>query len=347
MVSVLEGEVVPARPYALIIRATERCKVGCDHCCINATGKGQDMELSMAERVLQDASKVGIGLIHLSGGEPLLHKQLEEIIKAAADLNLYVELTTSTYTEPGAHPASSLARFKEAGLKRVMLSYDAAHARKVSIEQFAEFVCEAQAQDLEVCAVVVEWESSTWPMERVKAQCEDLGVNGDLVDWCRSNLSIVGRAENKYADQSTPSCEGARCPYVLTAPTLAPDGTVFLCPNLQSRSKLFQLGNVKQQPLDEILEQAQASRFYQSLSAQGPHKLSAAIGLPPNEVPADMCGCCQALLRKAEDPETFAKMESSIPEEIAPADLEVEALLPGHRRFVLGEERPETGCLCE
>lgn len=347
MVSVLKGATMPARPYALIVRATERCKVGCDHCCISATGQGLDMELSLAERVLQDASKGGIGLIHLSGGEPLLHKQLEEFIKAAADLDLYVELTTSTYTESGAHPASSLARFKAAGLKRVMLSYDAAHARKVSIEQFAEFMCEAQAQDLEVCAVVVEWESSPWPLERVKAQCEALGVNGDLVDWCRSSLSLVGRAKNKYTDQSAPSCEGARCPYVLTAPTMAPDGTVFLCPNLQSRSKLFQLGNVNEQPLHEILEQAQASRFYQTLSAQGPHSLAESVGLETSGVPADMCGCCQMLLRKAEDPDIFARIESSLPEEAIPAVLDIEALLPGHRRFVLGEERPETGCLCK
>lgn len=336
---------VGARPYTLILRVTERCEVGCDHCCINAIPTGSEMDVQLLEETLDGAKDNGVGLIHISGGEPLMHPELEEFVRTAAARGFYVELTTSTYSRQGEDDAGRIAGMKAAGLKRVMLSYDAAHAVRVSIDHFAEFVRKAQAEDLEVCVVIVDWEGSAWPLERVKTECESRGVNGELVDWCRSGLSSVGRAARSYRKRATPSGKGARCPYVLTAPTLAPDGTVFLCPNLQSRSRLYQLGNAKKQPMGDILGNLQSSRFYRSLSTLGPHGAAEVIGLDPDELSEDMCDCCQVVLKAAEDADSYAKVEDAI-SDAEPVLVDIEALLPGHRRFVLGEERPQTGCLC-
>jgi organic radical activating enzyme len=336
---------VVARPYTLIVRVTERCEVGCNHCCINAIPTGAEMDLQLLEETLDGARESGVGLIHISGGEPLMHSEVERFVRSSSDRGLYVELTTSTYSKQGEDDSARLAGMKAAGLKRVMLSYDEAHAARVSIDHFARFVREAQSEDLEVCVVVVDWEGSAWPIERVKSECESRGVNGELVDWCRSNLSSVGRAARSYREKVSPSGKGARCPYVLTAPTLAPDGTVFLCPNLQSKSKLYQLGSVRTSPIGEILGDLQASSFYRALSALGPHGVAEVIGLTPDELPEDMCDCCQVVLKAAEDPDAYAKVENAISgDETVAVDLN--ALLPGHRRFVLGEERPQTGCLC-
>jgi len=95
----------------------------------------------------------------------------------------------------------------------------------------------------------------------------------------------------------------------------------------------------------EILGTLQSSRFYRSLSALGPHGAAEVIGLTLDELSEDMCDCCQVVLKVAEDPNSYAKVEDAISdEETVPVD--IEALLPGHRRFVLGEERPQAGCLC-
>lgn len=342
-----------ARPYTLIIRATERCEVGCDHCSISATPRGQDMDLDLLEAVLPAAQAAGVGLIHFSGGEPLLQANLEEFVHAAAERGLFVEVTTSTWSRPGEEPSARISELKRQGLQRLMLSYDASHARRVNIAHYADFLRVALEHDIEVCACVVEWPGTDWPLERVKMECAHRGALVDAVDWCRIGLSLAGRAATRYAHTRQEEASGtrpseARCPYVFTAPTLTPDGTVFLCPNVQSRSPLFRLGNVRDTPLDTILERTQSSRFFRALAYHGPGKLSSALGdLARPSYASDMCACCQAVVRAAEDEGVFAKVESFAPPDGMAVPLEVESLLPGHQRFVRGEDRPAMGCTCE
>lgn len=338
---------VPARPYTLIIRATERCAVGCDHCSISATPRGADLSLESLVEVLQEARRADVGLIHFSGGEPLLHADLERFVQAAGEHGFYAELTTSTFTHEGDNPSTRLRTLRDVGLRRVMLSYDASHARRVPIGRYAAFLLESLAQGIEVCACVVEWPESPWTLERVRSECESLGCEVAAVDWCRVGLSLVGRAaryEGRVSEAG--GGEDARCPYVLVAPTLAPNGVVHLCPNVQSDSPLFTVGNVHEQPLSQILASMEGSALYRALSAHGPHGLVRRLSLPLLDVPRDMCRCCQSVLRLAERPEIRRRIEESAPPEGVPIPLDVDALLPGHRRFVLNEARPEGGCLC-
>lgn len=349
----MAGLAPPARPYTLIVRTTERCEVGCNHCSINATPRGRDAARTLIESVLPDARAAGVGLIHFSGGEPLLHADLEQFVRTAEENGLFVELTTSTWTKRSDNPILRIAALRQAGLQRVMLSYDAAHARQVDIGHYAEFMREALDQNIEVCACIVEWPGSEWTLERVRAECGERGCTVDQVDWCRIGLSVVGRAAGRHAPPAEPegsaSVLAARCPYVLTAPTLAPDGTVFLCPNLESRSRLFRLGSVHEIPVGEILASLEASRFYRSLALHGPGRLLTLLGDQADgaSMPVDMCGACQRLLQEAErQPEVRQRIEDLAPADGTPVALDIEALLPGHRRWVLGEERSETGCVC-
>lgn len=333
-----------ARPYALIVRSTERCEVGCTHCSINATPQGLDIDASLLEDVLASAREAGVGLIHFSGGEALLHPRLQSQIGLASDLGMYVELTTSTYTRPGESPADRLAGMKASGLQRVMLSYDEAHARRVPIAHYAAFVREAQRQDLEVCACVVEWVGTCWSLERVLDACRMEGCDVEAIDWCRIELSPVGRAARRTPGGVAMKPGGsARCPYVLTAPTLAPDGSVLLCPNVISSAPLFRIGDVRERKLKSILEAFLSSRFYRALAAHGPQALLADIEPDAGE---DMCGACHRVLKAAEDPSVMARIAERAPDASEPVPLDVDALLPGHRRFVLGEARPMSGCLC-
>lgn len=332
-----------ARPYALIVRATERCNVGCSHCSIKATPRGRDLDTDTLADVLRDAKRAGVGLVHFSGGEPLLHPELEAQIEVATSIGFYVEMTTSTFTRAEDRPETRLADMKAAGLQRVMLSYDASHARRVPVSHYARYLREAQRLDLEVCACVVEWPGTEWPVARVIEACAEADCDVELVDWCRVERSSVGRATEEVA--SAPNLE-ARCPYVLTAPTLAPDGAVLLCPNVVSDSPLFHLGSVRDRPLDAILRDLESSRFYRSLAAHGPGSLLAEVQPDAARSCGDMCVACQLLLRACEDEATKAQVEAFAPAADAVILVDVDALLPGHRRFVLGEERPSTGCHC-
>lgn len=196
-----------------------------------------------------------------------------------------------------------------------------------------------------MCALVVDWPGSAWPVERVRAECEARGVRGELVDWCRTGLSQVGRAAAGAVGRPG-SGEAAVCPYVLTTPTLAPTGHVYLCPNARTTTPLFHLGDMKEESLGEILARQQSSPFYRGLAAIGPHEAARRIGLPLLDTPTDMCGGGQTVLARAEDADAFAAVATAAPPADEPIPLDADALLPGHRRFVRGEARPEVGCAC-
>src|SRR5262249_22660749 len=59
--------------------------------------RGHSSELSTAswKRVLVEAEELGVVQLNLSGGEPLLRDDLEELVEAARKLDLYTNLITS------------------------------------------------------------------------------------------------------------------------------------------------------------------------------------------------------------------------------------------------------------
>jgi len=142
------------------------------------------------------------------------------------------------------------------------------------------------------------------------------------------------------------SGEAAICPYVLTAPTLAPTGDVYLCPNARTSTPLFRLGSLVDESLSDILARQQASSFYRGLAAIGPHEAARRFGLPSSHTPADMCACCQLVLDRAADDRAFQAVASAAPPANESIPLDTDSLLPGHRRFVHGEQRPAVGCTC-
>ena len=310
---------------------------------MSAVPKGGALCADILDLALQSAAEAGVGLVHFSGGEALLQDELEDFVLRASRAGYFAEITTSTFTTPGSPTVGRVAALRAAGLNRVMLSYDEAHARRVPIDQYAEFMREALACGLEVCALVVEWPGSAWPIDRVRTECGARGVHIDAVDWCRTGLSRVGRAA--MSDRPG-SGEAAICPYVLTAPTLAPTGDIYLCPNARTATSLFRLGSVVDESLSDILARQQSSPFYRGLAAIGPHEAARRIGLPPSHTPADMCACCQLVLERAADDSAFQAVAGAAPPVGEPITLDIDALLPGHRRFVRGEPRPAVGCAC-
>ena len=84
------------RPYALVAELTHRCPLACAYCS-NPLALVRDGELSTDEwaRVFREAEALGVVQVHLSGGEPLVRRDLEELAAAARAAALYVHLVTS------------------------------------------------------------------------------------------------------------------------------------------------------------------------------------------------------------------------------------------------------------
>ena len=71
----------------MLVKLTERCTMGCNHCMDCATPEGKDMSLDTFRDVLQfiiDKDLAPFGII-LSGGEPTEHRQFDEIMRILLD----------------------------------------------------------------------------------------------------------------------------------------------------------------------------------------------------------------------------------------------------------------------
>jgi len=105
---------------SLCAELTYRCPLKCAYCS-NPIGLGQySSELDTEDwlRVLHEAAALGVIQLHFSGGEPMLRKDLLELIREARKLDLYSDLSTSGFTAN----TESLGALKEAGLDAIQVS---------------------------------------------------------------------------------------------------------------------------------------------------------------------------------------------------------------------------------
>jgi pyrroloquinoline quinone biosynthesis protein E len=106
-------------PYTLIAELTWSCPLRCAYCA-NPTDQPAPAALSTAIwiRTLREAAALGVVQAHLTGGEPLLRRDLEALVAAARAADLYVSLITSGLPLDRAR----LARLRAAGLDHLQLS---------------------------------------------------------------------------------------------------------------------------------------------------------------------------------------------------------------------------------
>lgn len=109
------------KPFWLLAEITYRCPLHCAF-CYNPTDyvTHTQNELSTEQwiKVLRDARKLGALQLGISGGEPLLRDDIEEIVAEAGSLGYYSNLITSGVglTE------KRIAEFKRGGLDHIQLS---------------------------------------------------------------------------------------------------------------------------------------------------------------------------------------------------------------------------------
>ena len=108
------------RPLGLLAELTYRCPLGCPYCSNPTSLRHDGAELTTDEwqRVIDEAAELGVLHVHFSGGEPLLHPGLVELVAAARAAGLYTNLLTSGI--PFSRTAAESLR--AAGLDHVQLS---------------------------------------------------------------------------------------------------------------------------------------------------------------------------------------------------------------------------------
>ena len=136
-----------SRPTTLLAELTYRCPLHCPYC-----SNPLDLALASAEldtgewtRVLTEARALGVLQLGLSGGEPLVRRDLEAIVRHARALGLYVTLVTSGL----GLTTERLALLREAGLEHVQISFQDASPDS------AEHIAGARSWDAKVAAAAI------------------------------------------------------------------------------------------------------------------------------------------------------------------------------------------------
>ena len=124
-------------PIGLLAELTHRCPLQCPYCSNPLELERVNTELSTEEwqKVMRQAAQLGILQIHLSGGEPTVRRDLEEIVKTAADAGLYTNLITAAVLLT----KERLQKLKDAGLDHVQISIQDVDAAAENADRIAGY----------------------------------------------------------------------------------------------------------------------------------------------------------------------------------------------------------------
>jgi PqqA peptide cyclase len=110
-------------PLGLLAELTHACPLSCSYCSnpLELTKRSAELATADWHRVLDEAADLGVLQSHFSGGEPLLRRDLVELVGHASSLGMYTNLVTSAIglSRPRAHA------LREAGLDHVQVSIQA------------------------------------------------------------------------------------------------------------------------------------------------------------------------------------------------------------------------------
>lgn len=108
-------------PYSCNYWVTYRCNSQCTFCRIwNDTNlkKTPDLSFKTAKSNLNDLKKMGVTFIDFTGGEPLLNRELPQILTYAKQLGFFVKLSTNGYLYP------DIAHKIKGNVSRLYFSFD-------------------------------------------------------------------------------------------------------------------------------------------------------------------------------------------------------------------------------
>lgn len=78
-----------------LLKITDRCDLRCAHCFVSATAEGSDMPLEMVARAIPTLKAARVANVTLTGGEPLVHPELSEILQRLVEAGLDVTVCTN------------------------------------------------------------------------------------------------------------------------------------------------------------------------------------------------------------------------------------------------------------
>ncbi|MEV6649394.1 pyrroloquinoline quinone biosynthesis protein PqqE [Streptomyces sp. NPDC051219] len=287
----------PARPWALLAELTHACPLQCPYCSnpLELTRRSRELTTEQWTDLMRQAGEFGVVHTHLSGGEPLLRPDLEQIVSAAEAAGIYTQLVTSG---TGLDEAR-LTALADAGLRSVQLSVQHADARasdriagrpSFSAKERAAALVRGMGlplglnvvlhrENLDAIDAIVELGLS-WGVDRIElANTQFYGwglLNRAALLPGRDQLARAREAVERWRERLAPGrpelvwvvpdyFDGVAKPCMggwgAVSLTVAPDGTVLPCPAAASVPDLAP-PNIRDRPLSWIWDHSRAFNRY-------------------------------------------------------------------------------------
>jgi pyrroloquinoline quinone biosynthesis protein E len=274
------------RPYTLVAELSYRCPLRCAYCSnpVSLHEQGSELDTQTWLSLLEQAEALGVVQLHLTGGEPLLRADLEQLVEGATRLGLYSNLITSAVPLE----RERLVQLKALGLCNVQISVQGVHAqdgeRVAGKDWLAEKLAAARwtrELDLPLTLNVVLHQGNIAQVPELVELAEQLGAgrlelaNTQYLGWALENRSallpsaaqieaartqtaeakrrLLGKMEilfvlpDYYTDKPRACMDGWARRYIV----ISPDGFVLPCHQARSiRSLQFERAGAR--PLAEI-----------------------------------------------------------------------------------------------
>jgi MoaA/NifB/PqqE/SkfB family radical SAM enzyme len=82
-------------PETIVFEATNRCDLECIHCNRELSGEPADISVDLVDKILDEAEPFRPRLVALSGGEPTLHGELEDLLSVIGQHDVEYTFTTN------------------------------------------------------------------------------------------------------------------------------------------------------------------------------------------------------------------------------------------------------------
>jgi pyrroloquinoline quinone biosynthesis protein E len=288
--------VTAPRPYTLVAELSYRCPLSCGYCSnpLELDKHAAELDTATWTRVLGEAAALGVLQLNLTGGEPLVRDDLEELVAVARARELYTNLITSGVPLPRAR----LERLRAAGLDSLQLSVQdvdaeggkwiagrdclddklevAAAARDLGIPmtlnvvlhrgniarvpQFIALAEKVGAERLELANTqYLGWALvNREALMPTRAQLADArAVAEAAIERLRGKVEVLFVRPDYYADRPRACMEGWARRYIV----VSPDGTTLPCHQATS-IKTLSFENVRDKSLGDIWNDSPAFRAY-------------------------------------------------------------------------------------
>ncbi|MCH9651077.1 MAG: radical SAM protein [Deltaproteobacteria bacterium] len=136
------------RPSLVSWNLTKRCNLRCPHCYLSA-GKKAEEELTTEEcfALIDEMKELGTEMVILTGGEPLLRKDIFDLAQRCAEKGLWVVMGTNGVLIND----RVAAKMVECGIKGVGISIDSIHPEKHNSFRGGPNSWEHSVRALEIC----------------------------------------------------------------------------------------------------------------------------------------------------------------------------------------------------